>query len=122
MGSRLVILPRAAGQGTNLDDMDTSAAIFPQPVTGEDLSISNMRNSTALLPQPASGYPTSLPNMDASPMILSQPALGQDIQLGMLYGSRTTQFFGGVSLWDNEIVNARQTLEEHTLQNGEFTY
>ncbi len=123
MRNRLVVLSEAAaGQGTNLADMDTSAAIFPQPVAGEDLSIGNVTNSTALLTQPASGYLTSLPTMDASPAILSQPALGQDVQLGMLYDSRTAQFFGGVSLWDNEIVNARQTLEEHTLQNGEFTY
>ena len=118
-----MILPgAAAGQGTNLADIDTSAEIFPQPVTGEDLSIANVTSFTALLTQPASGYPTSLPTMDASPAILSQPALGQDVQLSMLYDSRTTQFFGGVSLWDNEIVNTRQTLEEHTLQNGEFTY
>ncbi len=123
MRDRLVILPRAAaGQGTNLANMGTSAAIFSQPVAGGDLSIANVTNSTALLTQPASGYPTSLPTMDASPAILSQPALGQDVQLGMLYDLRTAQFFGGVSLWDNEIVNARQTLEEHTLQNGEFTY
>ena len=123
MRNPVVILPRAtAGQGTSLGDLGPSAAVSSQLVDGKDLSIANVTNSTAVLTQPAYVYPTRSPTMDASAAILSQPALGQDIQLGMLYDSRTTQFFGGVSLWDHEIVNARQALDEHTLQNGEFTY
>ncbi|KAJ5018167.1 Verrucotoxin subunit beta [Colletotrichum sp. SAR 10_99] len=51
---------------------------------------------------------------------LSHPALGQDIQLGMLYDARTSQFFGGVSLWDHSVVNAKQELNEAQVQNADF--
>ncbi|KAK2741696.1 neoverrucotoxin subunit beta-like protein [Colletotrichum kahawae] len=51
---------------------------------------------------------------------LSQPALGQDIQLGMLYDVRTSRFYGGVSLWDNSVVNAKQELDEAQVQNADF--
>ncbi|KAI2624052.1 hypothetical protein GGS21DRAFT_325573 [Xylaria nigripes] len=51
-----------------------------------------------------------------------QPALGQDVQLGMLYNARTSQFFGGLSLWDNTVVNAKQELDEKTVQNADFYY
>ncbi|EFX00284.1 fibronectin, type 3 [Grosmannia clavigera kw1407] len=54
--------------------------------------------------------------------VLTQPALGQDIQLGMLYDVRTSHFYGGVSLWDNAIVNEKQALDEHQVQNAEFIY
>ncbi|KAI5863678.1 hypothetical protein GGS23DRAFT_564932 [Durotheca rogersii] len=60
--------------------------------------------------------------MGLSTMVLTLPALGQDVQLGMLYDIRTAQFFSGVSLWSNSIVNARQTLDDHVVQNTEFTY
>ncbi|RYP73509.1 hypothetical protein DL770_007759 [Monosporascus sp. CRB-9-2] len=55
-------------------------------------------------------------------MVLSQPALGQDVQLGMLYDARTSQFFGGISLWDNDVVNAKQELDEQKVQNADFTF
>jgi len=55
-------------------------------------------------------------------MVLSQPALGQDVQLGMLYDVRASQFFGGVSLWSNEVVNAKQELDENKVQNADFNF
>src|SRR6266699_5204382 len=62
-------------------------------------------------------------NMDApSDEVLTLPSLGQDVQLGMLYDVRTGQFFGGMSLWDNDVVNAKQTLDDRVVQNAEFTY
>ncbi|KAI2471704.1 hypothetical protein F4781DRAFT_386374 [Annulohypoxylon bovei var. microspora] len=61
-------------------------------------------------------------SVDIPTMALTLPALGQDTQLGMLYDVRNAQFFDGVSLWDNEMVNAKQTLDDHAVQNAEFTY
>ncbi len=60
--------------------------------------------------------------MEASTAIITQPALGQDVQLGMLYDVRTGQFFSGISPWNNEVVNAKQELDEQSVQNAEFTY
>ncbi|KAK0512138.1 hypothetical protein JMJ35_005266 [Cladonia borealis] len=60
--------------------------------------------------------------MDPFTEVLTLPALGQDVQLGMLYDVRTAQFFGGLSLWNNNVVNAEQTLDEHAVQNADFTY
>ncbi|KAM0330220.1 hypothetical protein ACHAQA_004395 [Verticillium albo-atrum] len=60
----------------------------------------------------------SMPNNE----VLSLPALGQDVQLGMLYDVRTAQFFGGVSLWNNDIVNAKQELDDNKIQNAEFKF
>ncbi|KAI1392852.1 uncharacterized protein F4822DRAFT_392399 [Hypoxylon trugodes] len=54
--------------------------------------------------------------------ILSQPALGRDVQLGMLYDVRTSQFFGGISLWDNDVVNANEKVGEEKVQNAEFSF
>ncbi|KAF3809460.1 hypothetical protein GCG54_00012741 [Colletotrichum gloeosporioides] len=51
---------------------------------------------------------------------LSQPALGRNIKLGMLYDVRTSQFFSGVSLWDNSVVNAKPELSEEQVQNADF--
>ncbi|EQB48666.1 hypothetical protein CGLO_12085 [Colletotrichum gloeosporioides Cg-14] len=51
---------------------------------------------------------------------LSQPALGRDIKLGMLYDVRTSQFFSGVSLWDNSVVTAKAELSEEQVQNADF--
>ena len=59
--------------------------------------------------------------MDPFTEVLTLPALGQDVQLGMLYDVRTAQFFGGFSLWNNNVVNAKQTLDERTVQNADFT-
>jgi hypothetical protein len=59
--------------------------------------------------------------MDDSTVAPTLPALGQDVQLGMLYDVRTAQFFGGVSLWNNDVVNAKQTLDDNEVQNAEFT-
>jgi GTP-binding protein EngB required for normal cell division len=60
--------------------------------------------------------------MDSSSMVLSLPALGQDVQLGMLYDVRTAQFFGGMSLWTNDMIDRLQTLDDHTAQDAGFTY
>jgi hypothetical protein len=59
--------------------------------------------------------------MDDSTVVLTLPVLDQDVQLGMLYDVRTAQFFSGVSLWNNDVVNAKQTLDDHEVQNAEFT-
>ncbi|XDG05408.1 hypothetical protein ABKA04_005023 [Annulohypoxylon sp. FPYF3050] len=53
--------------------------------------------------------------------MITKPALGQDVQLGMLYDVRTMQFFAGVSLWDNKIVNEHQELEEDKLQDPHYS-
>ncbi|KAK6359513.1 hypothetical protein TWF696_000669 [Orbilia brochopaga] len=53
-------------------------------------------------------------------LVLSQPALGQDVQLGMLYDVRSSQFFAGVSLWDDDVVNAKQNLDTEKVQDAEF--
>lgn len=55
-------------------------------------------------------------------MALSRPALGQDVQLGMLYDVRTSQFFAGVSLWNNDVVNAKQELDEQKVQNADYNF
>ncbi|KAK6523032.1 hypothetical protein TWF281_002454 [Arthrobotrys megalospora] len=55
-------------------------------------------------------------------MILSQPALGQDVQLGMLYNACSSQFFAGVSLWDNDVVNANQKLDEEKVLCTDFDF
>ncbi|KAK4031565.1 hypothetical protein C8A01DRAFT_21239 [Parachaetomium inaequale] len=49
--------------------------------------------------------------MSLSTIVLPKPALGQDVQLGMLYDVRSGQFFASLSLWDNDVVNAKQQLE-----------
>ncbi|KAF3206843.1 hypothetical protein TWF192_003049 [Orbilia oligospora] len=53
-------------------------------------------------------------------MILSRPALGQDVQLGMLYNARSSQFFAGISLWDSAVVNPKQELDDGKVQNADF--
>ncbi|KAK7743328.1 hypothetical protein SLS62_010651 [Diatrype stigma] len=53
--------------------------------------------------------------------VITQPALGQDVQLGMLYDARTMQFFAGVSLWDNTVVNEHQELKADKLQNSHYS-
>ncbi|KAK6512522.1 hypothetical protein TWF481_001406 [Arthrobotrys musiformis] len=58
----------------------------------------------------------------SSDRILFQPALGQDVQLGMLYDARSSQFFAGISPWDNAFVNAKQELDEVRVQNGDFDF
>ena len=55
-------------------------------------------------------------------MVLTRPALGQNVQLGMLYDIRSEQFFAGLSLWGNDIVNAEQQLENQQVQDADFTY
>jgi len=57
-----------------------------------------------------------------STVVLTRPALGEDVQLGMLYDIRAAQSFGGLSLWNKDVVNAKQTLEDQAVQNAEFTY
>lgn len=54
--------------------------------------------------------------------VLTLPALWHDVQLGMLYNARTGEVFSGVSLWDNVTVNQNQALDDHTVQNAEFSY
>lgn len=53
--------------------------------------------------------------------IITQPALGQDVQLGMLYDARSMQFYAGVSLWDDEVVNKHQELEEGKVQDSQYS-
>ncbi|WKT40267.1 hypothetical protein QSH57_005073 [Fusarium oxysporum f. sp. vasinfectum] len=60
--------------------------------------------------------------MVASGNVITLPSLGQDVQLGMLYNVRTSELFAGVSLWDNAVVNAKQTTDENKVQNAEFSY
>ncbi|RYO92050.1 hypothetical protein DL763_004806 [Monosporascus cannonballus] len=55
-------------------------------------------------------------------MLADRPALGQDVQLGMLYDVRTSQFFSGISLWNNDDVNAEQELDEQKVQNADFNF
>src|ERR1700759_2131712 len=78
--------------------------------------------SNGIVTQSLSTVSSNVVQMDASTAIITQPALGQDVQLGMLYDVRTAQFFSGVSLWNNEVVNAKQELDEQSVQNAEFTY
>ncbi|KAI3011067.1 hypothetical protein CBS147346_1268 [Aspergillus niger] len=58
----------------------------------------------------------------ADVMTLTQPALGHDVQLGMLYDAYHSQFFAGVSLWKDSVVNVKQELDEAKIQNAEFVY
>lgn len=53
-------------------------------------------------------------------MVLDQPALGHDVQLGMLYDVRSSQFFAGVSLCNNDVVNANQKLDEDKTQDAKY--
>ncbi|KAG4218218.1 hypothetical protein PC116_g33302, partial [Phytophthora cactorum] len=53
--------------------------------------------------------------------VIKRPALGQDVQLGMLYDARTMQFFAGVSLWDDDVVNKVQEKKEDKLQNTDYS-
>ncbi|KAK1490764.1 hypothetical protein CCUS01_14359 [Colletotrichum cuscutae] len=53
---------------------------------------------------------------------ISQPALDQDVQLGMMYDARTSQFFSGISLWDNSIVNPTAEIDTKQLQGAEFHF
>lgn len=55
--------------------------------------------------------------------MIHRPALGQDVQLGMLYDVRTSTLFGGVSLWDDAVVNANAKSDtSHKIQNAEYTF
>lgn len=55
--------------------------------------------------------------------VLHLPALGQDVQLGMLYDVRTSILFGGVSLWDDAVVNANAKSDtSDKIQNAEYTF
>jgi hypothetical protein len=55
--------------------------------------------------------------------VLHRPALGQDVQLGMLYDVRTSTLFGGVSLWDDSVVNANAKSDtSDRIQNAEYTF
>ena len=51
-----------------------------------------------------------------------QPALGQDIKLGQLYDVRSSQFFGGISLWKDSDVNAVQQADDKKVQNAEYRF
>ena len=51
-----------------------------------------------------------------------RPALGQDIKLGQLYDVRSSQFFGGMSLWKNSEVNAVQKTDDIKVQNAEYRF
>ncbi|KAF4773552.1 hypothetical protein HER10_EVM0001731 [Colletotrichum scovillei] len=53
---------------------------------------------------------------------ISQPALDQDVQLGMMYDARTSQFFSGISLWDNSTVNPTAEIDTKQLQGAEFHF
>ncbi|KAK4145847.1 uncharacterized protein C8A04DRAFT_10268 [Dichotomopilus funicola] len=55
-------------------------------------------------------------------MVLTKPALGEDVQLGMLHDVRSGQFFAGLSLWDNNVINAKQQVEGQQVQDPDFTY
>ena len=55
--------------------------------------------------------------------VLHRLALGQDVQLGMLYDVRTSTLFGGVSLWDDAVVNANAKSDtSDKIQNAEYTF
>ncbi|ORY01737.1 hypothetical protein BCR34DRAFT_605816 [Clohesyomyces aquaticus] len=54
--------------------------------------------------------------------VLRRPALGDDVQLGMLYDVRLAQLFKGILLWKNDIVIAKQELEDHAVQKSDFAY
>ncbi len=60
--------------------------------------------------------------MALSTMVLTKPALGEDVQLGMLHDVRSGQFFAGLSLWDNDVINAKQQVEDQQVQDADFTY
>ncbi|KAK4235960.1 hypothetical protein C8A03DRAFT_36177 [Achaetomium macrosporum] len=60
--------------------------------------------------------------MTLSTMVLTKPALGEDVQLGMLHDVRSGQFFAGLSLWDNNVINAKQQVEVQQVQDADFTY
>ncbi|QPC72255.1 hypothetical protein HYE68_003007 [Fusarium pseudograminearum] len=60
--------------------------------------------------------------MVVSGTVITLPSLGQDVQLGMLYNARTSELFAGISLWDNDVVNAKQTKDENRVQNAEFSF
>ncbi|EOA81113.1 hypothetical protein ACJQWK_07980 [Exserohilum turcicum] len=95
-----------------------------EPVTSETPASAITRvgaSRTGSSPSAANRNP-ALSILDASTAVLKRPALGEDVQLGMLYDYRTSQFYAGVSLWDNSVVNAEQILPEQMVQNGDFTY
>ncbi|KAK6361036.1 hypothetical protein TWF730_007151 [Orbilia blumenaviensis] len=54
--------------------------------------------------------------------VITRPALGQDVQLGMLYDVRTSNFFAGLSLWKNDVVNAKQNIDDEKIQNADFEF
>ncbi|KXH68319.1 hypothetical protein CSAL01_01783 [Colletotrichum salicis] len=53
---------------------------------------------------------------------ICQPALGQDVQLGMMYDARTSEFFSGISLWDDSDVNPNEEVDDNQVQNAEFRF
>lgn len=111
MATATLILPKALGQPLDLANMETTTT-----------TVVNIDACMTEVSPRAADKDLSRANMDASTAVLTHPALGHDVQLGMLYDVRTAQFFGGVSLWDDKIVNVKQALDEYTVQNGEFTY
>jgi len=55
--------------------------------------------------------------------VIQRPALGQDVQLGMLFDVRTSTLFGGVSLWDDAVVNANAKSDSSDkIQHAEYTF
>eukprot|EP01113_Clastostelium_recurvatum_P011373 TRINITY_DN1578_c0_g1_i1.p1 TRINITY_DN1578_c0_g1~~TRINITY_DN1578_c0_g1_i1.p1 ORF type:complete len:683 (-),score=180.78 TRINITY_DN1578_c0_g1_i1:355-2262(-) len=54
------------------------------------------------------------------PLLL--PTLGQDVQLGMLYDARSSQFYAGYSLWDDKVVNAKVDIDTDKVQEAHFEY
>ncbi|KAH8728828.1 hypothetical protein GQ44DRAFT_757223 [Phaeosphaeriaceae sp. PMI808] len=55
---------------------------------------------------------------DATTEVITQPALGQDLELGVLYDARTSQFFGVLSLWKHDIVNAKQYSFSYSIEEA----
>ena len=37
----------------------------------------------------------------------------------MLYNARTCEFFGGVSLWDHDVVKAKEEIDDAEVQNAD---
>lgn len=51
------------------------------------------------------------------------PALGKNIELGMLFDARSSQFYSGLSLWDNADINYEDVkINNQTIQDSSFMF